>query len=246
MKLNPLILILFLSFLSCKKETNQSTKKTDLVFSKRQHSQDTVVPQKFLSEYDGKIYFKIIIKKDSTLKNDIIRALKNQTQVDYNEIKLDKKVIFCQFKLEEETLYNYCFSNDKMIFKSIVPINKAHFNLEYKDWNHDSKPELLTYYEQWEGGGGANSYYKSLSIYEIQKDTLYEIVSMPIQTITCELDEKSSIREFQYDFNNKTNVLKAKKTTGKGNRDANKIIKIDSVNQRTFVLKRYNNKIDFK
>ena len=135
---------------------------------------------------------------------------------------------------------NNYYKKEKLIYKEITPINKAHFNFEYNDWNGDKKFEIITLYEQWEGGGGSE-YYKTKSIYEVQDDTIMKIVSLPIQNITCQTGEESSIEEYDYKFNLHTNMLTIKKTTGKEDCNKNIIKNIKSKKSKNILLKKYDN-----
>jgi hypothetical protein len=238
-----MLLFFINSIICCKKQEVNSVEK-DIINEKsnlKEIEQD-ILPTAIIEKYKLKKYFNRIVKNDIPLLKDISRIYKNKTGIEYKEIKLDKYLTLCQFIFQEEVQYDYYYKSEKLIYREITPLNKAHFNFEYKDWNGDKKPEIITNYEQSEGGGGL-AYYKTKSIYETQDDTIMKIVSLPIENITCQLGEVASIEEYQYQFKSKTNELTIKKTTGSGDCNSNKIKTIKSKKSKTVLLKKYNNSI---
>lgn len=226
MKASHILIVLFSALIySCHKKEVKNSKKSIALENLKNKTIDTI-PKTFLEKYKTNKYFDLIIKNNKILKKDIIRVIENQTGIEYNEIILDKNLTLCQFIMKEEIQYDYYFSNSVVIFKKVIPINKAHYNFEYKDWNNDSKPDLITYYEQWEGGGGGTEYYKSQTIYKIEKDTIIDFVTLPIENSLCQ-DGKVSFKE-KYEYKYVNNELNTKKIYGKGDCDKNEIKVIDS------------------
>lgn len=242
MKINLILLLTVLSFISCNKELKISKKKHSIIEKKQ--VQEVILPDTFLTKYDEKTFFYIILKKDQALKKDLQQALEKKTEVHYNEIKFEKDLILCQFTLTEEVLYNYCYRNYKMIYKSCIPINRAHFNFNYKDWNNDLKPELISDYEEWEGGANLG-YRKIQSIYEIKTDTIMKVIDLPIENIFCQDGIISNIEKYKYEFNKKNNELNVKKTIGHGDCNSKKVQKVIDKKEKIILLNEYNIKVDF-
>lgn len=242
MRINLILLFTVLCIISCNKELNTS-KKNHSIIEKKQ-IQEIILPDTFLTKYDKKTFFIIILKKDLALKKDLQQALEKKTEVYYNEIKFEKDLILCQFTLTEGVLYNYCYRNDKMIYKSCIPINRAHLNFNYKDWNNDLKPELISDYEEWEGGANLG-YRKIRSIYEIKIDTIMKVIDLPIENIFCQDGIISNIEKYKYKFNKKNNELSIKKIIGRGDCNSKKMQKVITKKEKNILLNGYNIKTDF-
>ena len=242
-KLFAVLLLFYInSLICCKKQEIKSVNKD--IFNKeklipKKIKLDTL-PLSIIKKYRSKKYFNLILEANKPLIEDINRIYSNKTDIKYKEIQLEKYVTLCQFIFREEVQYDYYYKSEKLIYKEITPINKAHFNFEYKDWNGDKKFEIITIYEQWEGGGGSD-YSKTKSIYEVEDDTLMKIVTIPIQNITCQIGEKSFIEEYDYKLNSYSNELTIKKTTGKGDCNKNVIKNIKSIKSKNILLKKYDN-----
>ena len=147
-----------------------------------------------------------------------------------------KKIKLC---LEQNKLYSID-ENSVTEWNLTLGAMLVNYNFEYKDWNGDEKPEIITNYEQFEGGGGL-AYYKTKSIYELKDDIILKIVSLPIENIICQLGEVSSIDEYKYKFNSKKNELTITKTTGIGDCKKNKIKTIQSKKTKTVIIKKHDN-----
>lgn len=230
------------SLICCKKQEVNSIKKDIFIKEKsiiKKTEKDTL-PSNIIEKYKSQKYFDGIVKNDKTLVEDINRTYSNKTEIEYKEIKLDKNLTLCQFIFRDEVQYNYIFKNDKIIFKLISDLVKSKIKTEYKDWNNDKKPELIQTTESCMSGG-CEQFFETKSIYEVRKDTLVEIVSLPIQSITCQLGNVSLIDIYQYKLNPKTNELIIKKITGTGDCNQNKIKIIKSNKTKTIVLKKQDN-----
>lgn len=237
-----LMLLFFNSIISCKKQENNFFKNNNNINKKLVTTKilEDTLPSIILEKYKSQKYFNSILKNNKALIKDIKRIFENKTGIEYKERVLDKNLVLCQFIFLEEVQYDYYYNNEKLIYKEITPINKANYNFEYKDWNGDEKPEIITNYEQFEGGGGL-AYYKTKSIYELKDDTILKIVSLPIENIICQLGEVSSIDEYKYKFNSKKNELTITKTTGIGDCNKNKIKTIQSKKTKTVIIKKHDN-----
>ena len=240
---NSIILILlFNCIVCCKKQEPDYVKKNDIVLDKliSKKIENDTLPKDLLLKYESKKYFKSIIKKDKKLVKDINRVYLNKTVINYEEISLDKDLTLCKFIFYEEVQYDYYYRNEKLIFKSVTPLNKAHYKIEYKDWNGDNVAEIITDYEEWEGGAGLG-YYKIKSIYDVKEDTIMRIVSYPIESSTCQFGNTSLIEEYKYKFDSKTNKLTINKTIGSGDCGKNDIKVTKSKTTKTILLDKYNN-----
>lgn len=239
MNSNYLLLFIIFFLISCKKEKKHHNIQSSSITKKELVKSDSI-PNSFLLKNSKKIFFSKILNENKILKKEIIRANNNQIKIDYKETNLEKKLVLCQFIIQEDVEFDYLFRNNQMIYKSTTSINRAHFYYEYKDWDYDKKPELITYYKEWEGGANLG-YRKIKNIYEIKKDTVLNIVRLNLEEVFCQNGISSYIKKYEYKYIKKEHQLNIKEIIGNGDCDKYIIKKKESISNKKYIVKGYNN-----
>lgn len=194
---------------------------------------ENIISSSFSQKYHSTRYFNFLLNKNNDLCKEINRIYdENSENISYKEDLLETDLILTKFIIEDFSEYNFVVRNGKIIFKNVISINRAKHYFEYKDWDNDNKKDLIEYYEQCEAG--CLSFYKSMNIYSIRKDTILLKKQLPIKERIC-YDGFAQITDYQYKIKNKQ--LHIKKMYGR-RKDCNsdRIQKIDSIVEKIEIL----------
>lgn len=211
-----------LFFVQCKNTTENHSKNIEMIVPT---DNDTIISP-LLEKYKSNTYFLFLLNENKELQKEITRIYDKSTEnIHYEEELLENDLILAKFVIEDFSEYNFIVRNGKIIFKNAISISRTKHYFEYKDWDNDNKKDLISYHEQCEAG--CLSFYKSMNVYSIRKDTILLKKQLPIKECIC-YDDFTQITDYQYIIKNKQ--LHIKKIYGK-RKDCNsdQIQQIDSV-----------------
>ncbi|GIM50962.1 hypothetical protein [Capnocytophaga stomatis] len=181
-----------LFFVQCKNTSQNYSKNIEPIVKA---DNDTIISP-LLEKYKSNTYFLFLLNENKELQKEITRIYdKNTENIHYQEDFLEPNLVLSRFIIGDFSEYDFVIRNGGIIFKNEVSVSKSKRYFEYKDWDNDNKKDLISYDEQCEAG--CLNYYKYMSIYDVEKDTILFRKQLPVKKRVC-YDSITLITDYIY------------------------------------------------